>query len=73
MISIRYSHTDRLYTVGQEIETDSTVSWMPLKDCNSREEAMAWLSYLNGGVHPNEIEGYWNKTYWQDNAEKAMR
>jgi len=47
--------------------------WTPLRDCSSLQEVMAWWSYLNGGVHPNEIEGYWNKTYWQDHADQAMK
>jgi hypothetical protein len=27
--------------------------WLPLRECKSIEEAMAWLSYLHGGEHPN--------------------
>jgi hypothetical protein len=27
-------------------------SWTPLRDCVSADEAMAWMSYLNGGEYP---------------------
>jgi len=74
MISMRFSREDQLYTVGiMEMQRNGEEWWIPIRDCKSREEAAAWMSYLNGGVHPNEIEGYWSRTYWQDNAEKAMR
>jgi len=68
-LSIKETDRDKLWTVG----ILDAAGWTALRDCASPDEAMAWMSYLNGGVHPNEIEGYWNKTYWRDNAEKAMR
>ena len=61
-LSIKETDRDKLWTVG----ILDAAGWTALRDCASPDEAMAC-------VHPNEIEGYWNKTYWRDNAEKAMR
>jgi len=56
-MTVSIKQTDKqLWTVGMI----DPAGWTPLRDCASRDEAMAWLSYLNGGVHPNEIEGYWS-------------
>lgn len=54
MISIRYS--DKLWTVGiLEPETERVSSrWTALRDCKDANEAMAWVSYLNGGDHPTK-------------------
>ena len=30
------------------------LAYTPLRDCKSLEEAMSWMSYLNGGAHPSE-------------------
>ena len=68
-VTIKETEPNLLWTVG----VLDPAGWTALRDCSNRDEAMAYMSYLNGGVHPNEIEGYWNKTYWRDNAEKAMR
>jgi hypothetical protein len=39
-----------LWTVGiVELHLEAFVPWI---DCNSLEEAFAWVSYLNGGLHP---------------------
>lgn len=56
MITIRRgTGPDRhLWTVGcyEPSEPDMTSLWTPLRDCNTVEEAMEWLSYLNGGSDP---------------------
>jgi len=52
MITCFYSRDDKIYTVGAEHHDGS---WCPLRDCSSQEEAMAWISYLNGGAHPEVI------------------
>jgi len=40
-----------LWTVGAAHDRNN---WVPLRDCSSAEEAMAWLSYLNGGEYPQQ-------------------
>ena len=53
---IRGKGDDRnLWCVGIALpgtEAHERGSWTPLRDCSSAEEAMAWISYLNGGMHP---------------------
>jgi len=49
-MSVTIKKTDKeLWTVG----VLDRGGWEPLRDCSSKDEAMAWLSYLNGGEHPD--------------------
>jgi hypothetical protein len=56
-MSITIKKTDRrLWTVG----CIDAAGFTPLIDCACTEEAMAYMSYLNGGEHPSQQRGYWD-------------
>ena len=59
MITIRRGRdeTRHIWTVGcYEPETENFEAiWTPLRNCKSAEQAMEWLSYLNGGEHPKKL------------------
>jgi hypothetical protein len=43
-----------LFTIGCEYTSHvGGKKFTSLRDCNGAEEAMAWISYLNGGNHPD--------------------
>jgi len=57
MISIKYSHEDRLYTVGLETRNDRDErQWFGLVDCETLDQAIQAISYLNGGTRPGFLD-----------------
>jgi hypothetical protein len=36
-------------------EPDVESLWTPLRECDTVEEAMEWLSYVNGGARPTSF------------------
>ena len=55
MVTIQRS--EGLWVVGVEVTGLGKMNgtrWTPLYQCDTVEEAMAWMSYLNGGEHPRK-------------------
>jgi hypothetical protein len=54
MHTFRYVSEDRLWVVGhyQPNQMDGGAFWISMRDCSSKDEAAAWVSYLNGGTIP---------------------
>jgi len=56
MHTMKYNKEDRLWTVGyfepKADETGEWHTWHPLEDYKDKQEAAAWVSYLNGGPKP---------------------
>jgi hypothetical protein len=50
MITVRFH--EKQWIVGIDDGGARYNSFLALRECPSREEAMAWVSYLNGGMHP---------------------
>jgi hypothetical protein len=53
-VTIRKTDYPQLWIIGT-IDAGRT-EFTPLRNCASADEAMAWLSYLNGGEHPGRRE-----------------